>query len=61
MPHIACDYSLVFRDPNDLGENRTADTLAKNMLVENSSKFERKWKNVAFDDGIMVLNKKSLK
>ena len=58
---IARDYSLVFRDPNDLGENRTADTPAKNVLVENLSKFERKWKNVAFDDETTVLNEKSLK
>ena len=36
---LARHYSLVFHDANDLGENRTVDTPAKTVMIENSKKF----------------------
>lgn len=53
---LARDYSLVFRDPADLGEKRMASTPEKHILLENMEKFGKKWKNVKYNNGQNVLN-----
>mgnify|MGYP002803930454 CR=1 FL=1 len=58
---LARDYSLVFRDPTDLGQKRMMDTPAKEVFLKNMEKFERKWKNVKYKDGQSVISEAAWK
>ena len=54
-------YSLVFRDPRNLGERRTLKTPRLEVLIDNLKKFEREWKDVKGSNGHAVLNSKATK
>ena len=58
---LARDYSLVFRDPADLGTKKIKDTPAKEVILKNMEKFERKRENIKYKDGKNVLSEAALK
>jgi len=58
---ILRSYSLVFRDPKDLGDQRMVNTPEPEILMQNLKKFEREWKDVKDDNGHSVLNSDALK
>ena len=49
-------YALVFRDPKDLGEQRTLETPEPEVLIDNFKKFQQELKDVTDRNGHLVLN-----
>ena len=54
-------YSLVFRDPGDLGERRTLKAPRPEVLIDSFKKFAREWKDVKGSNGHAVLNSNATK